>query len=322
MTTNAPGRAHRQGMSLVQVVRKFNTEAKAERWFVAQRWQGEMRCPRCDSDNIQVKTKHPNMPHRCRTCRKFFSVRLGTPMQDSNLPLSKWAIGLYLYSTNLKGVSSMKLHRDLDITQKSAWHMAHRIREMYDIMHNPGFAEPAEIDETYIGGATKNKPRYKRKHIGGGPKGKEIIVGIKDRDTNQVKATHLPDNKGITVKPFITDNTSQSAVVYSDDSIVYYRLRRAREVVNHSTGEFVRGMVHTNGIESFWSMLKRGLLGVYHHVSVKHLQRYTTEFAGRHNQRQLDTEAQMGALVISGVGKRLRYADLIGPRHTRQPRML
>lgn len=300
MTKNAPGRAHRKGMSLVQVVRKFNTEEKAERWFVMQRWQGAVCCPRCDSDNIQLKTKHPDMPHRCRTCRRYFSVKTGTPMESSNLPLSKWAIGLYLYSTNLKGVSSMKLHRDLDITQKSAWHMAHRIREMYDIMHNPGFAGPAEINDLHRRCNEEQATLQARAHRRR-TKGKEVFVGIKDRETNQVKAAHLPDNKGITVKPFITQNTSKSAGVYSDDSIVYSGLRRAREVVNHSTGEFVRGMAHTNGIESFWSMLKRGLVGVYHQVSVKHLQRYTTEFAGRHNQRQLDTEAQMGARWSSPV---------------------
>ena len=130
-------------MSLVQVVRKFNTEEKAEKWFVTQRWQGKRHCPRCESDNIQIKTKHPDMPHRCRTCRSYFSVKTGTPMESSNLPLSKWAIGLYLCSTEIKGVSSMKLHRDLNITQKSAWHMAHRIREMYDIMRNPVIAAHA-----------------------------------------------------------------------------------------------------------------------------------------------------------------------------------
>lgn len=134
MTKTAPGRLHRKDLSLAQVIRKFATEERAERWFVRQRWQGRITCPTCKSAKIQKETTHPSMPYRCRACRRFFSVKTNTPMQGSKLPLDKWAIGLYLYSTNLKGVSSMKLHRDLDISQKSAWHMAHRIREMYDMM--------------------------------------------------------------------------------------------------------------------------------------------------------------------------------------------
>ena len=148
---HGPGQAYRQGITLIDAITKFSDEAKAERWFISKRWPDGIRCPRCESNSIHGRKNRKPMPFKCRDCRKDFSVKTGTVMQSSNLTLSKWAIAFYLYSTSLKGVSSMKLHRDLGITQKSAWHMAHRLRETWDI-GTQRFAEPVEIDETYIGG--------------------------------------------------------------------------------------------------------------------------------------------------------------------------
>ena len=314
MSSQAPGQHHRKGMTSKQVHRKFATEAKAEAWFVAQRWTDGVRCPRCESDNIQTPTKHKTMPYRCRPCQRYFSVRTGTPMADSNLPLSDWGLAIYYYSTNIKGMSSMKLHRELGITQKAAWHMAHRIREMFDWDFT--FDGPVEVDETYLGGKDRNRHEWQVKE-GRGPKGKTPVVGMKDRETGKVTAEVVETTDKHTLQGFVEVNTEVDATVYTDGARAYEGMHRIHESVDHSVKEFVRGQAHTNGIESFWANLKRGYVGIYHHFSPKHTRRYVNEFAGRHNLRPLGTEAQMGAMVAAGAGKRLRYADLIGPKETR-----
>ena len=169
MAKKAPGKHHRQGIPLMEIFRMFPDNATAEDWFTRKRWPEGAHCPHCGSTNIQHNIKHKTMTHRCREkeCARRFSVRTGTPMQASNLGFQVWAIALYLITTNLKGVSSMKLHRDLDITQKTAWHLAHRIRELWKT-DNVCFKGPIEVDESYWGGAEKNKHASKKmRHSGG-----------------------------------------------------------------------------------------------------------------------------------------------------------
>ena len=151
MAQQGPGKSYRKGLTLVEVVQMFPDDKTAEAWIAKTRWPDGPRCPHCGSENVQEGVKHPSMSYRCRSCRKFFSVRTGTVMENSKLGAQVWVLATYLLSTGIKGTSSMKLHRDLGITQKSAWHLAHRIRETW-AKHGGLFGGPVEVDETYVGG--------------------------------------------------------------------------------------------------------------------------------------------------------------------------
>ena len=189
MIQQAPGKAYREGISLLDLMKMFPTEEAATKWFESILWEGERCCGKCGSLRIRVAS-HKEMPYWCSDCRSYFSVRTGTPMARSNIPLQKWAIGIYLCLTSLKSVSSMKLHRDLDIGQKAAWFMLHRIREAWIGFSDDDdkFSGPVEVDETYMGGKRSNMSNSKRKALedtGRGAVGKTAVVGAKDRDSNQ-----------------------------------------------------------------------------------------------------------------------------------------
>ena len=309
----SPGKAHREGLSLVELMDMFPTEEAATKWFEETIWGDERHCPKCGS----LKTshaKHKYMPYFCNGCRSYFSVRTNTPMANSKVPLRKWAIAIYLCLTGLKSVSSLKLHRDLKVSQPAAWFMLHRIREAWAGEDSEPFAGSTEGDETYFGGLEKNKHSAKKLRRGRGTVGKTAVVGLKDRETNQVRAKVVMETDAKTLQGFVTDNTEDGSTVYTDDAPVYVGLKgREHETVKHSVGEYVKGMAHTQGIEPLWSMLKRAHKGTFHKLSPKHLDRYVQEFAGKHNIRDLDTIVQMRDTVARLIGRRLLYRDLIAP---------
>ena len=294
MTRKGPGKSDREGILLVKLMKMFPTDDAAREWFEARIWPHGPHCPHCGSANVQSGIKHRSMTHRCRDCdgRPMFSLKTGNIMEGSKLGYRTWAIAIYLVTTSLKGVSSMKLHRDLKITRKSAWHLAHRLRKAFE-GEGGLFAGPVEVDETYMGGKRKNMPKAKRKTLEGhGAVGKAAVAGAKDRATNRVNADVVPATDGPTLQGFVRARAEAGAKVYTDDAAAY------------------RGMAHTNGMESFWAMLKRGYHGTYHHMSLKHLGRYMTEFEGCHNVCEDDTEDQMAHVAKRMVGRRLRYRDL------------
>ena len=214
MTNEAPGKAHRKGISLIEITAMFPTDEAAEKWIEAQRWPDGPVCPHCGSLNVQADIKHRSMTHRCRDCptRPMFSLKTGTVMHRTQLGYREWAIAIYLLATNLKGVSSMKLHRDLNITQKSAWYLAHRLREGWKAGNGGMFTGPVEADETYIGGKRKNMPKAKRaKLTGRGAVGKAAVVGVKDRATNRVVARSVPATDKPTLQDFVAPSTRRPA---------------------------------------------------------------------------------------------------------------
>ena len=307
---NAPGKAHREGMSLIELMKMFPTEEAATAWFEDVLWAGERCCGKCGSVKTSTVPNAKPMPYWCSDCRSYFSVRTGTAIARSNVSLRKWAIAIYLCLTSLKSVSSMKLHRDLGVSQKTAWFMLHRIREAWAKQARGAFAGPVEADETYIGGKERNKHSVQRLRTGRGPVGKVAVAGVKDRATRRVRATVVPDTTSATLRGFVTAHVADGAMVYTDGEPAYADLPR-HEVVKHSVGEYVRGMAYTNGIESFWSMLKRAHMGTFHKMSPKHLNRYVQEFAGKHNMRESGTLSQMRHTVVRLVGRNLLYRTLI-----------
>lgn len=306
-----PGRAHRKGLSITELFALIPDDDAAEKWLTEQRWpNGRRFCPDCGGTNTyRVKSGKP-MPYRCPDCRGYFSVRKGTIFESSPIPLQKWVIALYMMTTGIKGTSSMKLHRELRVKQQTAWFMMHRIREAFNVdvpLPTPG---PVEIDEMYVGGKLRNMHKRKRpKHATGGAH-KAVVVGARHRDTKQTRARVVANTDQATLRAFVQKHVMPESEIFTDEHRGYNRSGRRRYSVSHSAGEYVRGRIHTNSIESMWALFKRGHKGTYHKMSEEHLQRYINEFAGRSNIRDLGTEAQMGLLVRALVGKRLTYKEL------------
>ena len=219
---SGPGRGYRAGISLRQLFRILPTDQRAEAWFIEQRWPGGVVCPHCGSVRVQDGAKHKSMRFRCseKECGKRFSTKTGTVMEGSKLGYQTWLVATYILSTSLKSVSSTKLARDLGITQRSAWFLAHRIRAAL-AADRPVFEGPVEVDETYVGGRLKNRSRATRERMAnemgwGGVASKEPIVGVRDRSAGHVAARAIEISDRVTLEDFLAEHTAPDATVYSD----------------------------------------------------------------------------------------------------------
>jgi transposase-like protein len=298
----------------------FTDEDKAREHFEAIHWPHGPVCPHCGAASEHVTLMNGKTTRRglyqCNACREPFTVKMGTVMESSHISYRKWALGFHLMAASKKGMSAHQLHRMLGVTYKTAWFMAHRIREAMrpiDDGQLGGDGATVEADETYVGGKAKNRA-YKD------PPRKEAVMSLVERG-GKVRSFHVPNVTAANLKPILVDAIAKDTHFRTDESPVYYKIGEgfaSHLTVNHSISEYVRGDAHTNTVEGYFSIFKRGIYGVYHHVSQQHLKRYLAEFDFRYNERIAlgVTDNQRAAKAIkSGAGKRLMYRQ---PRGAQQ----
>jgi transposase-like protein len=312
--------------TLQQAIIYFADAANCREYLVARRWPEGVTCPRCGSARVLFLEKYNRWECKEKHAAKQFTLKTGTVMEDSPIGLDKWMPALWLVVNCKNGVSSYELHRALGVTQKTAWFMLHRLRlAMQDERtHKFGFGGEVESDEVFIGPnpAKMHKDRKAKiraqSNLRAGVVGKTVVQGILDRDLRQVRARVIPNVSRETLQSMILENVTPLSRVYTDEASGYAGLEEnfAHRVVNHMQ-EYVKGKVHTNGIENFWSLLKRGLKGTYIAVEPFHLSKYVDEQVFRFNNRATKdnplTDADRFALAATQiVGKRLTYAELTG----------
>lgn len=297
----------------------FRDEAKAREWLEARVWPNGPVCAHCGAPSDQVTKlegeKHRPGLYQCNQCREQFTVTVGTVFERSKLPLTKWLAALFLMTASKKGISAHQVHRMLGISYKSTWFMMHRLREAMRPAFPPvmgGKGGTVEMDTTFVGGSERNRHASKRLNVGRGGAGKESVVSLVERGGN-VHSHHVPNVTAKNVGAILEAQLHDDATLYTDDDKTFRSVKpryRPDGVIRHSTGEYVRGEVHTNTIEGYFSILKRGITGTYHHVSQQHLKRYLAEFDFRYNERSklgVDDEARAAKLAEGIVGKRLTY---------------
>lgn len=306
--------------SFSKMLQVLPNEAACREYLETLLWKGEPVCPHCGCKNVnhyKLKTKGEFKGlYKCKDCRERFTVTVGTIFEGSHIDLRKWFIAIYIFSSHKKGISSHQLAKDLGVTQKSAWFMLHRIREVLRDKHPAMLGNIVEVDETYIGGKYKNKHKSVRKAAhesnASHTDNKTCVVALLERN-NKVK-THIQDGNVQTLKDTVKQHVNKSATVFTDSLNAYKGLEKhfaTHEFVNHNLDEYVRGEVYTNSVEGFFSLLKRGIYGIYHQVSKKHLAKYCDEFAARYNTRKIKDNTRFNFSLESTATNRITYKQLI-----------
>ena len=307
---------------------RFQSEDAAREHLEALHWPEGPTCPHCGSDNAKrlppqkrkATKAHPGGTVRkgvvqCNDCRKQYTVTVGTVFERSKVPLNKWLLANHMLCASKKGISGHQMARMLGVTYKTAWFMMHRIREaMKDVDDTPigGFGKFVEADETYVGGKARNKKHKQRKVSGKNLSpvhGKQPVVSLVERG-GKVRSFHVANVTGETLRQALVTNVDRYSYLMTDEHSGYRYVGKEfgkHSVVAHSRGEYVRGAAHTNTVEGFFSLLKRGIIGVYHHVSEAHLHRYTSEFDFRYNTRKLNDFERADESLLGAIGKRLTY---------------
>jgi transposase-like protein len=302
--------------SFAQMLSALPTDESCREYLEAIRWSGAPVCPHCGTANTnhyKLKTKGEFKGlYKCRDCKERFTVTVGTMFEGSHIPIRKWFIALYIFSSHKKGISSHQLASDLGITQKSAWFMLGRMRAAFSIDKPTDLGSVVQADESFVGGKNKNRHADKKaeESQGRSTKDKTPVLGMVG-STDKVHTTVVADTKAKTLKPIIENLVSNGSIIVTDEWQAYKGLANnyAHIVVNHKENQYVSGAFHTNGIENFWSLLKRGIYGIYHHASPKHLHRYCDEFAFRFNARKESNNERFNFPLINSP--KLTYQELI-----------
>jgi transposase-like protein len=306
--------------NLKDLFAKFKDESTCRSFLVQQRWQGVPKCPYCGWDKSYNIENGKRFKCANNTCYKKYSVTVGTVFEASNIPLSTWFPAMYIIASHKKGISSVQLAKDLGVTQKTAWFMLHRIRESLKDTNPEMLSGIVEIDETFLSrkfgseyvGLTPKQIKHRQSEFATKKQNKGAAMGMMQRDGKIVVRSFEDTKSAEGIKDIVTANVSPDAVLYSDEALHYRKALKdyTRESVNHSKGEWVRGSVHTNHVENFWSVMKRGIYGIYHQVSHKHLQAYCNEFSYRYNSRQLK-DGDRFTLSLTHIEGRLTYKRLV-----------
>lgn len=297
--------------SLIELVQYFKDEKQCIHYLEHYRWRGSICCPRCGV--VKVYRFKDGTRFKCSGCREQFTAKTGTIFEDTKIPLSKWFIAIYFVVCCKKGVSSHQLARDLNITQKSAWFVLQRIRGGFQQDYDTPLEEMVEVDETFVGG--KNKNRHKDKKVknsqGRSFKDKTPVLGVLQRD-GKIKTIVVPDTKGSTIQPIIRKWVKPGSMLMTDEWHAYQGLNEdyAHFVVDHGRGQYASGIAYTNNVEGFWSWVKRAIIGVWHNVSKKHLQKYIDEVTYRYNTRLMNQGIRINNFM-GNINIRIKYKTLI-----------